>query len=137
MTTKQWLERGRGFVQEIAILEREKDSAALRAVKITRDLSGEKLAKTPMTRSDAALIKYADSDYIARIDKRLADLRGMLGEISRAIYSVQNGPERLLLISRYIMLKKWQDIAAEMAYHPKSIFKIHKKALKSVKLATK
>ena len=136
MTTKQWLEQSKGIIDEIKILENEKNIAALQSARITHDIT-DKIAKIPRSRNDTALVKYADSEYIARIDKRLADLRNMLGEIEHAIYSVDDSVQRLLLINRYVLFKKWKDIAIEMSYSPKNIFKIHNKALNNVKMDTK
>lgn len=134
MTTKQWLERGEGFMQEIKLLETEKNIAALQAAKVTRDISKERLAKTSLSRNDASLIKYADSKYIERIDKRLAELRSMLDEIEEAIYSVPENNKRWVLMNRYILYKSPAEIAAEMGYGESNVYKILGRAIKTVKV---
>ena len=133
MTTKQWLESAKGITIEIVALEREKDEAALQAAKVTHDIT-DKIARTGRTRNDAALVKYADSGYIARIDKRLAELREQLNEISAAIYSIPPGVERMVLINLYILFKDVKDTAASMNYYPSNIYKIRDKALKRIEL---
>lgn len=133
MTTKQWLEQGEHIMREIKTLEAEKDAAALHVAKITHDIQ-DKIAKTSRTRNDAALVKYADSEYIARIDKRLKELQAILNEITQAIHSVENGKQRFILINRYLLPtpKYWKEISIDMGISESYVYELHAKALKSV-----
>ena len=50
------------------------------------------------------------------------------------IKQVGNFECQILLELRYLNLKTWAKIASEMGYSLQHIFKIHRKALKSIKI---
>jgi hypothetical protein len=62
------------------------------------------------------------------IDK-LVDLKS---EITSVINGVENTTYRVLLELRYLCLKTWEEIAAEMNYDCRYLLKVHGKALKAV-----
>ncbi|NLE27556.1 MAG: DUF1492 domain-containing protein [Clostridiaceae bacterium] len=68
------------------------------------------------------------------ISKDMITLIELKGEIINAIKSVKDPEYRLLLELRYLCFKSWNDVAAEMRYDTNSIFRMHRYALKSVKI---
>jgi DNA-directed RNA polymerase specialized sigma subunit len=68
------------------------------------------------------------------ISKDMITLIDLKGEIINAIKSVKDPEYRLLLELRYLCFKSWSDVAAEMRYDTNSIFRMHRYALKSVKI---
>lgn len=55
-------------------------------------------------------------------------------EISHAIDDVDDVDCRLVLSKRYLLMKEWEQIADEMGYGIRQIFRIHKKALEIFKI---
>lgn len=68
------------------------------------------------------------------ISKDMITLIDLKGEIINAIKNVKDPEYRLLLELRYLCFKSWNDVAAEMRYDTNSIFRMHRYALKSVKI---
>lgn len=65
------------------------------------------------------------------INKDINELLDAKAEIIGAINSVENEEHRTILEKRYLCLKNWEEIAAEMNYSIRNIFILHGKALQS------
>ena len=76
-------------------------------------------------------------EWEQRLDEAVARQIALRAEIEKAIGSVENGDCRTLLWKRYILGHTWERIAEEMHYSLQWVFKLHKKALDSVKEAIK
>ena len=132
MTTKEWLRRGNGIKKELETLaEQERDALALAASTVSplRELA---IRSGSDSQRDARLVEYADGDYVTRIRAHQAKLQRTLDEISRVIYAVEDSVLRTLLIERYIIGNKWEQIALNMDYSYSNVtHNLHPKALKS------
>lgn len=53
-------------------------------------------------------------------------------EIYRVINMVEDSTEKALLIMRYVNFLKWETISYSMNYSEQHVYRLHKKALKSV-----
>ena len=114
---------------EIDALREAKDAAEARAQGFnnTGPRTSRRVAKG---RRDAALVQMVE--YGAEIDERIAALSAVLEDISRAIALVGDSELRLLLVSRYVLFKKWVDIALAMGYSYTNVtYMLHPKALKA------
>ena len=74
-------------------------------------------------------------EWEQRLDEAIDRHLELREEIERIIGSVKNGEHRTLLRKRYILGHTWERIAEEMHYGTQWVFKMHKKALESVKEA--
>ena len=136
MTTKDWLNRGRSINKELAALDAEERQAMALATSIVappRDV----VVRSTSGRKDENLIKYADGGYIDSIIKHKAELNAILHEISAAIYAVQDGTLRTLLINRYILFKSWEQTAVDMHCDIRNIQRMHNQALCAVDNVTR
>lgn len=81
------------------------------------------------------------SDIVAKIDsiRRKADAArkralDLMDEISDVIEAVPNQEDRVLLRQRYIYGLKWEEVAQKMHYSLQSVYRLHWRALRSVKM---
>lgn len=78
------------------------------------------------------------SDEIIDLQKDLQDKlkRAMISrmEIKNKIEEIEEIDERIVLIYRYIENLKFEDIADRMSFSIRSIFDLHSKALKNIKI---
>ena len=66
------------------------------------------------------------------IDNEIDALVELKAEVRYVIEKVPNVEQRLLLEERYLCFKSWEEIATDMSYGLRWIYKLHDKALKSV-----
>lgn len=72
--------------------------------------------------------------YEACINGKIQMLIKKRQEIENVINDVQDFTQREILTRRYLLYQKWELIAVEMNYNIKHIYKLHKQALKNVRL---
>ena len=81
-------------------------------------------AKNPL---ESTLIKILDLER--QITARIDELATMRNDTFSMIKNVPDLDQQNILIGRYIQLKEWDDIAAELSFSPKWVLKLHGKAL--------
>lgn len=81
-------------------------------------------AKSPF---ESTVIKIIDLE--AQINTRIDELVSMKQEAFDRIRNVPDFDQQNILIGRYIQLKEWDDIAAELKFSAKWVLKLHGKAL--------
>ena len=81
-------------------------------------------AKNPL---ESTMIKILDLER--QITARIDELATMLNDTFSMIKNVPDLDQQNILIGRYIQLKEWDDIAAELSFSPKWVLKLHGKAL--------
>ena len=81
-------------------------------------------AKNPL---ESAMIKIVDLER--QITARIDELATMRNDTFSMIKNVPDLDQQNILIGRYIQLKEWDDIAAELSFSPKWVLKLHGKAL--------
>ena len=100
---------------------------------LASSMSGSDLTK-PLVKSQAqkgcledtvALIADLEANIVADINKCLRLKRQM----RRIINAVENPKLKLVLQKRYIELKKWDEVAAEMKYNTRRVTQLHGQAL--------
>lgn len=75
-------------------------------------------------------------DLEKKIDEEIDRYIDLKGEIRMAIDKVEDAKMRALLIDRYLNFMKWSKIAKKMAYSEQHIYRLHKEALKLIKVKT-
>lgn len=81
-------------------------------------------AKNPL---ESTMIKILDLER--QITARIDELATMRNDAFSMIKNVPDLDQQNILIGRYIQLKEWDDIAAELSFSPKWVLKLHGKAL--------
>ncbi len=76
------------------------------------------------------------SDYAARVDDMLREIEALRWEcinayhfISSAIEDMTDDREKDLLRLRYLMCKSWEEVAVDMGYNIRWVYRIHGNAL--------
>ena len=132
MTAKAWLNRGRDASRNLSRLEADKRAAEHRATRITTNMR-ERVNTGSKGRNDEILVAMAD--YSLEFDMQIAEFYRLLSEISRAIFSIDDGKLRVLLIKRYILFKTWETVAEDMNYSYENVVqRLHVKALNAIEL---
>ena len=129
MTAKEYLNRVRQQNYVVRQAEKEltavkSDILSLRAASLSEKVSGTK--ESDLADKYVKLEKYFDK-VIAEWDK-LIDMR--IGA-KAMIAMLSEGKHQAVLYARYINCEDWEQIAAEMHYSWKGIFKLHGRALQS------
>jgi DNA-directed RNA polymerase specialized sigma subunit len=100
------------------------------AMKVTSSFTKEKICGGNIEKSkmESTIVKVIDleNEINADID-RLVDLKK---DIQDTINMMDNINQQLLLELRYLSGKGWDEIAASMGYDPRTVYRIHGKALK-------
>lgn len=81
-------------------------------------------AKNPL---ESTMINILDLER--QITARIDELATMRNDTFSMIKNVPDLDQQNILIGRYIQLKEWDDIAAELSFSPKWVLKLHGKAL--------
>lgn len=130
--TCAWLSKARNIQLEISELSQAKYNAWELATKTTTELSG---MPGSVSKNPHKFEKFAELDgNLALLLDSKADA---LNELFRAINVVDDGKLRVLLISRYINCKQWDDVCLALGYDSITsdsgyVFRLHRKALDAV-----
>lgn len=127
MEIKEWLSRGWGIASRIEELEREKKKLFEAAVGTVGHSDPDRVQTSPGNSSERKMVNYASAAAV--IDREKEELIAVLAEITGLISKVENITFRRLLSMRYIEFMRWEDIACEMYYNVRHIYKVHEKAL--------
>ena len=105
---------------------------SLRALlgKATGTLSGAPKAATPNLHSmEDTICKMVDMEN--EINDDIDTLVDLKAEIMACIKLVENTEYQTLLELRYLCFKRWEDVAAELGYDLRYVYKLHDQALES------
>ena len=105
---------------------------SLRALlgKATGTLTGAPKAATPNPHSmEDTICKMVDMENEINADiDMLVDLKT---EIMKCIKQIGNPEYQTLLELRYLCFKRWEDVAAELGYDLRYVYKLHDQALEA------
>lgn len=73
-------------------------------------------------------------EYQEELEKDIKTLIRIKGEIKKAIDTVNNNEQRLVLEMRYLLYMKWEEIAVKLGYSIEHIYRIHRAALNAVSI---
>lgn len=75
------------------------------------------------------IVKIVDME--GEINKTIDDLVDLKLKITTEIFTMESSEHKTLLELRYLCFKTWEQIANEMGYSVRGIYKLHNKALES------
>ena len=131
MTAKEYLQQAYMIDRKIR-LDTEKLAAARSALygkTVRYDTDGSK----PVPRGNAAenaVLRIVELEE--RLNAEIDMLTAKRQEIEQAVNAVPDEIQREVLTRRYLLYQKWEDIAEEMNYSERQIFRFHGVALKSI-----
>ena len=108
---------------------------SLRALlgKATGTLSGAPKAATPNLHSmEDTICKMVDMEN--EINDDIDTLVDLKAEIMACIKRIDNTEYQTLLELRYLCFKRWEDVATELGYDLRYVYKLHDQALESCTL---
>lgn len=126
LSQAMWLDR---IINNKLEQKEELESLAQRTtVDISREkVSGGRSTNSPMEDATVKLI-----DLCNEINDDIDKLVELKKEILETINQVEDFSCQLVLEMRYINNKSWDDVAREMGYDRRTIFRMHGKALKEI-----
>ena len=135
MTDKELSQQAKDYFAQIRktdrLIQRLKGTVATLRSGLTSqsyELKPDKVqGSSPQNPLESTMIKILDLER--QITARIDELATMRNETFSMIKNVPDLDQQNILIGRYIQLKEWPDIAAELSFSPKWVLKLHGKAL--------
>lgn len=127
MTAKQWLGRARLIDREIALLQKTKAETRDSLTKITQsyESDGAQVSKDPHKFDRLAELE-------SMIDEKVDELTATKKEILQVIFKLEDRRQKMVLISYYIRMKTFEQIAVEMNYSFRQITNIRRRGIMEV-----
>ena len=129
MEVKDWLLRGKAAKLEIEALLTARQQAFQLAC-LPPSGGGERVQVSRGNRQEERLLALASLEE--EIDRQVAALYVILGEISHAVSQVEEPILRVLLTERYINDKTWEQVADSMGYDLRWVHRLHKRAVAAI-----
>ena len=132
MNAKEYLSQAIWLNQRINCKLEQKEQLEALAKRVTVNFTQEKVSggrntKSPMEDATVKLI-----DLCHEINEDIDRLITLKAEILEVINKLKDPVSQLLLQMRYFEGKTWEDVAFELGYNNRTVFKIHGKALKEI-----
>ncbi|MGI5964199.1 MAG: hypothetical protein ACOX7N_10970 [Lawsonibacter sp.] len=134
MTVKEYLGQAYRLDQRINSKLEQVASLTELARKATTTLTG--MPKNPNRNTSMvadAIAKIVDLQ--AEINRDIDLLVDLKCDMVRIIKSVGNAEYQTLLELRYLCFKSWEQIAVDMGYNVRHVYRIHGEAVKNIKLS--
>ena len=129
---KQYLLRYRQAEREVRLLMEEKERLLALATKVTPSYSGETHGSGSGSRVESAAEKIIQcEEEINRVIDEAVDLRA---EIKSAINALPDTRLRELLVRRYLLGQKWEQVAWEMHLEFRWVRRLHGRAIDALTL---
>lgn len=125
MTVKKWLGRARYIEREIALLQKTKQETRDQLTKITQ--SYEDNDGVQSTKDPHKFDRLAEFDSL--IDEKVDELIRAKNEIIQAIFLLDDRVQKLVLISYYVRMKTFEQIAVEQNYSFRQISRIRQRGI--------
>jgi len=133
MNAKEYLNRAYRIDQRIQSKQEQLNALNDLAEKCSIALNGMPHTSTRSSSPMAdAVCKILDLER--ELAKDIIELIGLKSEISTTIKNVESVDYQLILEKRYLLCKSWPEIAVEMGYKMRHLYKLHDDALKAVKI---
>lgn len=130
MNAKEYLSQATWLDQMIDSKLEQLEALKSLSMKVTSSFTIEKISGGNIEKSkmESTIVKVIDleNEINADID-RLVDLKK---NIQDTINKMEDINQQLLLELRYLSRKGWDEIAASMGYDPRTVYRMHGKALK-------
>lgn len=135
MTAKEYLSQAHRLDQRIDAKIAQVKSLNDLATKCTATITG--MPRNPNSGGstmETAVCKIIDlQDEINRDIDRLVDLKREIMEVIKAVADTEY---QILLEKRYLCFHTWEQIAVDMGYNVRHLYRIHDEALEKVQLPT-
>lgn len=125
MTVKKWLGRARYIQREIDLLQKTKQETRDQLTKITQ--SYEDNDGVQSTKDPHKFDRLAEFDSL--IDEKVDELIRAKNEIIQAIFLLDDRVQKLVLISYYVRMKTFEQIAVEQNYSFRQISRIRQRGI--------
>ena len=131
MTTKEYLNQAYQIDRRINSKIEQVASLKELALKVTAVLSDMPKGSQNIHSKENIITKMLDleNEINEEIDE-LIDLKRTIGSL---IKSIENPEYQTILEQRYLCFKSWEEIAVGMGYSMQHTFRLHGRALKSIK----
>ena len=133
MTTKEYLSEAYKLDQRIDC--KLEQLSTLKAISTKISMSyGSDCGRQVRKRStmENAIVKLIDLEN--EIDSDIDELIDLKKAVVSTFKAIEDHEQRLLLELRYLSYKTWEDIAQLMGYSYRQIHRIHRQALKSIRV---
>lgn len=131
MLAKEYLSQVHRLNQMIDIKLEEVSSLRSLASRVTTAFGQEKIQTTKkQSPMEDVIVRLMDLEN--EVNGDIDSLIELKEEVIENINKIDNGNLRLLLIMRYIYNKDWKDIADNMLYDVRTIYRFHKLGLKEI-----
>ena len=124
MTTKQWLSRGRNIDKDIDVLLKTKRDARDRVLRITQNYDGDGAQASRDPHKFDHLIELENM-----IDEKIDELNDIKNEITTVLMQIQNRSQRTVMISYYVRMLTFEQIAVELDISFRRVMYIRKAAI--------
>lgn len=128
MTAKEYLSQAFRLDQLINAKIQQVEQLSALAQKATAMISG---MPKQSAKSDGLLVKIIDLQY--EIQDNIDELVDLKSEITQAIHSLA-GDHQTILEKRYLLYESWEDIAKDLKYEERQVFRLHGQALLLIKV---
>lgn len=133
MTKKEWLKRARTINEELKQLKVARQEAWDIATAATSGTTGERVQRSRENSSEKN--NHILLEYDLKISMQKEKLLQCKSEILEAIAMVEDSRYRTLLIAYYVNCKSWEEVAVQMNYGIRQVYRLHGDALQKVKIA--
>ena len=132
MNAKEYLSQAMWLDQRINSKLEQKEQLEALAKRVTVNFTQEKVSGGRATTSpmEDATVKLIDLCH--EINDDIDELITLKAEILEIISKVDDPVSQLLLQMRYIEGKTWEEVAYDLDYNSRTVFKIHGRALKEI-----
>lgn len=132
---KRFLQKAYRLAEEIEINQEELNQLT----ELSTMLKGLDYSQTKVQTSgssDAAFVDKVNeiADIKDKINAKLKELKELRKNIWKAIYTLENTEERLVLLYRYLKFYDWQTVADKMHLSLRQVYRVHGFALKNIKI---
>ncbi len=130
MTAKEYLSQAFRLDERINSKIQQLESLNALATKSTSTLSDMPKSPNRSSRMENAIVKIVDLQD--EINKDIDSLVELKAEIMRAIKAVDNIEYRTILEKRYLCFLTWEQIAVDLDYNVRHLYRLHGEALAQV-----
>jgi DNA-directed RNA polymerase specialized sigma subunit len=127
MNAKQWLGRARFIDREIALLQKTKEETRDKLTKITQSYESDGAQVSKDQHKFDRLVELENM-----IDQKVDELTDTKKEIMQVIFRLEDRRQKMVLISYYIRMKTFEQIAVEMNYSFRQITNIRRRGIMEV-----
>ena len=94
---------------------------------------GKPIVKSTSDRGSVEALAIQVADGKDRIARKIARLMAAKRQARELIETLPDGPERNVLVQRYILLRTWEQIAVDLDYSYRHVIRLHGLALQKLR----